>query len=173
MTNLTVITSTVSDLRAAAFAKCRKGPNALCDKAVKEYCHQVGSQLNDPVCGCVNSPSTNPMCNDSRCTSSSAYRPTGWVPICPNAPITCAEWALLDSGKHVDSKAILPAGGCGAPQSALPITNTVMIVFMIILVAVLALIVRRNAARGTDAGRRTASATFATSATSAIPMRAT
>lgn len=135
MMNIQVLTANVIELQAAALTACVLSPNSACDVAVKNYCSQARTQ-NDPVCGCVNSPAGNPVCNDVRCTKAS-YRLAGWIPVCPNSPVTCAEWSSLSNGKYLAPTAVPPTGGCGAPQSALPITNTVMIIFMIIIVVIL------------------------------------
>lgn len=148
MISINVLTVSLNKLIADAFGVCKATPSAICDAKIRAYCKQSDTQ-NDPLCGCVNSPSTNPTCNDVRCTAAAAYRPTGSTSVCPSAPITCAEWALLGNGKHLDPRVTPPAGSCGAPVSALPITNTVMIIVMIIIVVILGAIstTRRNYVR--------------------------
>lgn len=143
MPSISVLTTNLANLQSGSLAACMAQPDTACDKGIRSYCAQSATQ-NSPICGCINSPATSPMCNDVRCTAAAAYHPTGLTPICPSAPITCAEWTLLDNGKYLDPRAIPPAKGCVAPQSALPVTNTVLIIIMIIIVAILGVIAMRH-----------------------------
>jgi hypothetical protein len=104
-----------------------------CDAYISDYCKSHSEYL---LCGCINSPVSNPECIDVRCANSTVAYRTNDMNIkggCDNIETTCLDYTLLDDGKYL-------AHGKQPPLNCT--TNTLNYIYfgIIILVILIALV---------------------------------
>lgn len=135
--------------------------SAATDAFMARYCAD-GTRAGDPACGCYYSPVQAAACIDARCTSPAAYTPPLQQNLaCSGAPVSCADWALLSSGRYLASQALPPADPCGAPAASLQPSNRLVFLLLLLVVCVMGAVLYRRAARRRRWEARAAPAAFA------------